>query len=98
MTNRTPQVCNALRSNKFLDANHLRLVRQDGPPSGMSTSVVFTFEFSDVPAEARPPETPPTTKSVYQKLREMRGIAREIYAQLGGADKVLEDERRGFDR
>lgn len=103
MTNRTPQVCSALRSRKFLEANGLTLVRQDGPPSGMSTSVTFTFSFSAPPSqpkEAKRPGPPPAreAKSVYQKLREMRGIAHDIYALLGGPEKALDDERDGFSR
>jgi hypothetical protein len=47
LSNRTPQVYTALRSTKFLDPNGLRLVETSGPPSGTSTTVVYTYEFRD---------------------------------------------------
>src|ERR1700723_2725709 len=42
--NRFPLVCNALRSKKFLAENRLRLVKEEAPPSGLSSTVVFTYE------------------------------------------------------
>ena len=111
LTDRTPQVCSALRSRKFLDRNGLRLVNQEGPPSGMSTSVTFRYEFVDASADAaampltrgvggKPsqPTSRPGGQSVFQKLRDMRGLAREMYGRLGGPEKALDDERAGFSR
>ena len=77
----------------------------------MSTSVTFRYEFVDAatPAINRPdtrggagsplpPASVPGGKSVFQKLREMRGLARELYASLCGPEKTLEDERSEFSR
>src|ERR1700733_5265198 len=38
ISNRVSLVCQALRSSKFLDGNHLVLERWEGPPSGKSTT------------------------------------------------------------
>ena len=43
LSNRVSLVCQALKSHKFLDENHLILEKWDGPPSGMSTTVTFTY-------------------------------------------------------
>src|ERR1035438_3427564 len=42
LSNRVALVCQALKSHKFLEENHLVLEKWDGPPSGMSTTVIFT--------------------------------------------------------
>ena len=41
---RLPLVCSALRSRKFEEQASVRLVGEDGPPSGASTNTTFTFE------------------------------------------------------
>jgi len=43
LSNRVSLVCQALRSSKFLDENHLVLERWEGQPSGRSTTVAFTY-------------------------------------------------------
>src|SRR5580658_8495847 len=43
LSNRVPLVCQALKSSKFLDENHLVLEKWEGPPSGLSTTVTFTY-------------------------------------------------------
>src|ERR1035438_5260600 len=47
LSNRVALVCQALKSHKFLDENHLVLEKWDGPPSGMSTTVIFTYRLTD---------------------------------------------------
>jgi len=41
--NNTPQICNALRSEKFLRDNGLEVTSVDGPPSKLSTTVVVHY-------------------------------------------------------
>ena len=41
--NNTPQICNALRSDKFLRENGLEITSVDGPPSKLSTTVVVHY-------------------------------------------------------
>jgi len=46
-SNNTPQVCNALRSDKFLRDNGLEITSVDGPPSKQSTTVVVHYRTAD---------------------------------------------------
>jgi hypothetical protein len=97
MSNRSAQVCTALKTSKFLDPNGLRLVETIGPPSGTSTTVVYTYEFRDsVPNAAAP--TARVTGSIYAKLRQMEGILRDVYKELGGAERAIREEREGYSR
>lgn len=43
LSDRAALVCRALKSSKFVSENHLALEKWDGPPSGMSTTVAFTY-------------------------------------------------------
>ena len=36
--------------------------------------------------------------SIYAKLRQMAGILREVYKELGGAERAIRDEREGYSR
>ena len=87
--NRTPLVCQALRSRKFLEENHLALERWDGPPSGTSTTVKFTFRFLNEPAQpGRVGESP---------LYGLWGIGKEVFQSLGGAEAFLRSERKAWE-
>ncbi len=89
LSNRAPLVCQALKSNKFLDENGLVLEKWDGPPSGMSTTVVFTYRFKKSGGQ----ETAP--KEDWPFLR-LRGIAKEVFSGLGGGEAFLRKEREQF--
>ena len=54
LKNRVPVVCQALRSKRFLEANHLVLKDMTGPPSGLSTTVKFTYEIVSMIPMRRP--------------------------------------------
>jgi len=97
MSNRIAQVCSALKTPKFLDPNGLRLVEVSGPPSGTSTTVVYTFEFRDSAANASISKTSETV-SIYAKLRQMEGILKDVYRELGGAERAIREEREGYSR
>lgn len=43
MSGRTPQICSALQTGKFLEENHLAISEIIGPPSGQSPTVVFRY-------------------------------------------------------
>ncbi len=86
LRNRVPLVCQALKSEKFLEANGLRLVSQTGPPSGQSTTVTYTYEFADV--SSSPPEEAPWNR--------LRGVLKDIFAEYGGGEAYLREERRNF--
>jgi hypothetical protein len=95
LQNRVPLVCAALRSNKFLIENSLVLTDQSGPPSGMSTTVRFKYRFRHQPDHEESLEAP-SDKSIYQIIRELYGVAGELYRSLGGGKRVLSEEREGF--
>jgi hypothetical protein len=89
LNNRVPLVCAALGSKKFLTENHLRLISKTGPPSGQSTTVMFTYEIvkdNEKPAEG------------LDAFLALRGIGRDIFASLGGGEAFLRRERRQFSR
>jgi hypothetical protein len=85
--NRFPLVCNALRSKKFLAENKLRLVKEEAPPSGLSSTVVFTYELE--PLEEKPGGGESGTSSFMQ----LRGLLKKTYSELGGAERFHREER-----
>ena len=97
LSNRTPQVCSALKTSKFLEPNGLRLVETSGPPAGVSTSVTYTYEFRDSASKAAESGAS-AAGSVYSKLRQMQGLLRDVYKELGGAERAIRDEREGYSR
>ncbi|HEV2201350.1 MAG TPA: hypothetical protein VGR73_16145 [Bryobacteraceae bacterium] len=97
ISNRIAQVCNALKIAKFLEPNGLRLVETSGPPSGTSTTVVYTYEFLDAaPAAATP--AAPLSSSIFERLLQMEGILKDVYKELGGAERAIREEREGYSR
>src|SRR6185312_13399078 len=58
LTGRAPAVCSALKSREFLLQNQLELVERAGPKSGQSTTVIYTYAFSDS-AQPSVPERDP---------------------------------------
>ncbi len=89
LSNRVSLVCQALKSHKFLTENHLLLEKWEGPPSGMSTTVTFTYRMlDDAPRPvARPEEWP---------FKKLRGVAKEVFRSLGGGETFLRKEREKF--
>ena len=80
-------VCSALKTKEFQSANHLKLVDATGPKSGLSTTVVFTYEFVD--------QERPSDGSVDAWSR-LRGALKEVFAELGGGEAYLRAERSNF--
>jgi hypothetical protein len=87
LNNRVPLVCAALGSKKFLTEHGLRILSKTGPPSGQSTTVTFTFEIVNDELEN------PASDQAWQSLR---GIAKDIFASLGGGEAYLKQERANF--
>jgi len=87
LNNRVPLVCAALGSKKFLTENHLRLISKTGPPSGQSTTVTYTYEFVDRGEKNSTPADP---------WLELRGIAKDLFAALGGGESFIRKEREEF--
>jgi hypothetical protein len=82
-----PAVCSALKTEEFRRSNRLRLVDATGPKSGMSTTVVFTYEFVDPDRPAEP------SVDAWSRLR---GALKEVFAELGGGEAYLQGERSKF--
>jgi len=82
-----PAVCSALRTEEFRRANRLRLVDATGPKSGLSTTVVFTYEFVDPEGPGEP------SVDAWSRLR---GALKEVFAELGGGEAYLQAERSKF--
>jgi hypothetical protein len=89
LRNRVPPVCTALKSAKFLEANGLRLVSESGPPSGLSTTVVYTYEFVDDDKRGGAN----TRRDAWNRLR---GALKDVFAELGGGENYLRNERANF--
>jgi hypothetical protein len=86
LVNRIPLVCQALKSHKFLEENHLALEKWNGPPSGMSTTVTFTYRLvRQPPAAGQPPGESP--------LLRLWGIGKEVFQSLGGGEAFIRSER-----
>jgi len=98
LRNRVSLVCSALKSRKFLQANGLRLISESGPPSGMSTTVTYTYEFVDGENPGpNPPHgsggTPQSRQAAWEKLR---GALKDVFAEYGGGEAYLRAERAYF--
>lgn len=82
-----PAVCSALKTQEFRRDNGLRLVDATGPKSGLSTTVVFTYEFVDPERPAEP------SVDAWSRLR---GALKDVFAELGGGEAYLRAERSDF--
>lgn len=87
LSNRVPQVCAALASKKFLAENHLRILSKNGPASGQSTTVTFTYEILSSGNQLA---------SVANSLAALRGAAKDVFSKLGGGDAFIRSERTAF--
>jgi hypothetical protein len=89
LKNKTPNVCTALRSKIFQKQYGLELLEEQGPPSGMSTTVVFTYRVLKQ-AQARKPNS---TSSAFDQLR---GIAKTLFKDPGDWERSIQSDRRNF--
>src|SRR6266849_2879903 len=88
LTNRVPVVCQALKSKRFLQENQLVLKDVSGPPSGLSTTVKFTFEIVSSDTDEAPTKRHP--------LWDLLGIAKAVFEELGGGENFIKNERAKF--
>jgi len=96
---RVPQVCAALSTRKFLRSAHVELVKKNGPPSGQSTTVEFTYKLLDE-SKSSSPTTQPASRSGPVKdgsgLEALYGILEEEFKALGGGEAFLKSERAAW--
>lgn len=91
--NRYPIVCNALRSRRFLEENHLRLVEEKtNAGSGLSSDVMFVYEFKTGVRERE------SGDSLLTRFGSLNGLLKETYAALGGAERAIQSEREAWER
>jgi hypothetical protein len=76
----------ALAFKEFLTRNRLRFESRDGPPSLMSTTVTYTYRLEDLNE----------THSCQHSLYALRGIAKELFCELGGGEAFIRSERDHF--
>jgi len=89
LKNRVPNVCQVLKSEKFLKENRLVLENFEGPPSGLSTTATYTYRLESAGVLA------PKKEPLFLSLR---GIAKDTFASLGGGEEFIRGEREGFYR
>jgi hypothetical protein len=87
--NRVPAVCQALKSKKFLEENQLVLEKVEGPPSGQSTTVAFTYRLKDSGQSSN-------KTAADDSFSKLRGIAKDIFRNLGGGEAFIRKEREHF--
>ena len=86
LRNRVPLVCQALESEKFLQANELKLISRTGPPSGQSTTVTYTYQFVNTMGSS----------PKYDSWERLRGARKDVLAEFGGGEQYLQAERENF--
>jgi 5-methylcytosine-specific restriction protein B len=101
LKNRVPLVCQALESEIFLKENNLVLETKEGPPSGLSTSVVFTYRVVDEAAGSSSVVIEPTASAANPSTRflgllQLKGVGKEVFASLGGGERFIRSEREAF--
>lgn len=101
-----PQVCTALRKKTFLREEGIEIESVDGPPSKMSTTVVYHFRVANqeptvtqvpAPPNENPGGAAETAEAKALRLTEgLRGLLKEEMAEFGGAEGFLRWVR-GYD-
>lgn len=91
-SNNTPQICNALRSEKFLKDNGLEITSVDGPPSKLSTTVVVHYRtigknFGKQRGTAKEDSRIEDASARAKRLTDaLRGLLKEELREHGGAE------------
>jgi hypothetical protein len=92
---RVPAVCSALKTKEFVERNALRLLAKTGPESGQSTTVTYTYEFLDSlkDDDKKNDEKKADRQEAWNRLR---GALKDVFAELGGGENYLRNERANF--
>jgi len=93
-----PQICTALRAEKFLRANGLEIEAVDGPPSKMSTTVVVRYRVANAKRQQDEREIPlieaggipeDLSAKALRLTEKLRGLLKEELAEYGGGEAFL---------
>lgn len=93
--NRVPLVCHALRSRPLLEECGLRIVKEEGPPSGQSTTVAFVYELAS-PGAPLSETAGPSRPGPLAGLWCLRGVGKALFEELGGGEAFVRAERESF--
>ena len=94
----TPQVCTAMRKKSFLREHGIEIEGIDGPPSKMSTTVVYRYRRADQrPRPTRSGEQPVTNAAgtetpeewAHRLTGKLSGLLKEELAEYGGGEAFL---------
>ncbi len=93
----TPQVCTALRKKEFLRKQGIEIEGIDGPPSKMSTTVVYRYRVTPAAESKTPPsqveqlpkseETP--EEWAHRLTGKLFGLLKDELAEFGGGEAFL---------
>jgi hypothetical protein len=95
--NRFPIICNALKSRKFLQDNHLTLKEVQGPPSGKSSTVKFIYKIEPITSSSQSGASALSGEAADAFLG-LRGIMKSGYQKLGGADAFHRSESESWNK
>jgi hypothetical protein len=92
-----PQVCTSLKTQKFLRENSLEIEKVEGPPSGLSTTVVVHYRLSgpetapakSSTADLNPAPAEDSAARAKRLVDSLRGLLREELAEYGGGEAFL---------
>jgi hypothetical protein len=94
----TPQVCTAMRKKSFLREHGIEIEGIDGPPSKMSTTVVYRYRRTNQQPHLMRPMEQPATNAVGTETPEewahrltgkLSGLLKEELAEYGGGEAFL---------
>ena len=88
LANRTPAICQVLSGQMFIDDNSITLEKSEGPPSGLSTTMKYTYALNKTRQD----------KARLTDLLSLRGIASKTYRSFGGGEAYLRELRHSFYR
>jgi len=99
MSGRTPQICSALQTRKFLEENDLAISEIVGPPSGQSPTVVFRYKVigakagerhSDRLKDAETNQAAETAEEwAHRMTGKLFGLLKEEITAMGGTEAFI---------
>jgi hypothetical protein len=96
-----PQICTALRTGIFLKQNGLEIEGIDGPPSGLSTTVVVRYRVAkpgpnsvqavplSLAADTGPQSGELPAARAHRLFEGLRGLLQEELAEYGGGEAFI---------
>jgi len=92
---RIPAVCSALGGKRFQQQNGIVLDRRDGPPSGLSPTVVFHFRLPDATQRITQISAETSKERANRLTEKLRGLLKDEIAAYGGTEAFMRWVRSG---